>query len=69
MKLSCYINQHKESDTDIRLGQLFCNDYVHHEWEELFYEESDEAAVEMITNYLIEMHTYPLLPHKVGDTF
>lgn len=69
MKLSCYINQHKKSDTDIRLGQLFCNDYVRHEWEELFYEESDEAAVALITEYLVNMHTYPNLPHKTGENF
>lgn len=70
MKLSCWLNQFEQREyKGERLGQRFCNEYIKYPWPELFYEKDYEKAVALITEYLVKLHYYPMVPNKIGENF
>jgi hypothetical protein len=79
MRLSCWLNDWKENRAQKlnaighlsgeRLGQAFCNDYVRCSWPELYYCENEEESLEMIVDFLVQHHYYPMVPHRTGDRF
>lgn len=70
MKLSCWLNQFEQREfKDERLGQRFCNMYIRCSWPDLYYEEDEAKALALITQYLIQLHYYPNVPHNTGDVF
>lgn len=70
MKLTCWLNQFEQREyKGERLGQRFCNMYIRCSWPELYYEEDEAKALALITQYLIDLHHYPMMPYKVGEHF
>lgn len=62
MTLAEYLNEHYQRNDHIRLGQRFVNDFIKHEWPELFYEKDDNTAIWMIEKWLQEHHYFKSLP-------
>jgi hypothetical protein len=48
-----------------RLGQAFCNDFIKGSWTELYYEEEEHIAEELIVDYLVTLCYYPETPSKI----
>lgn len=50
----------------VRLGQYFCNTYIKGSWPELFYEEDEEKAAEIIRTWLVDHQYTDTMPPKVN---
>lgn len=67
MKLSYFINEWKQANNSLRLGQHFCNEYIKCPWPELYYCEDTEKSISMIVEYLVTLCYYPYMPHLIGE--
>lgn len=67
MKFSYWYDNWKQNRQAERLGQAFVNDFVKTQWQELYYEDDEKKALDMIMMLLVSCHYYPNTPHRVGD--
>ena len=59
------LNLYEKERKHQRLGQFFVNNYVKYSWPELFYEEDEEKALNMIQIYLNHYQYTEELPMKI----
>jgi len=58
--------KHYSKNYNERLGQHFVCDFIHQPWPELFYEDDDKIADEMIREWLTAHHYYVTMPRKIN---
>lgn len=58
--------QAARTSPSVRLGQYFCNTYIKGSWPELFYEEDEEKAAEIIRTWLVDHQYTDTMPPKVS---
>ena len=60
--LDHFVKIHKSMNDGQRLGQRFCNMFIKGAWPDLYYEENDAVAREMIRTWLSNHHYHDELP-------
>lgn len=60
--LAEFVSTHNVSNDGQRLGQRFVNIYISQPWPELFHEQSDRVALNIISNWLTENHYFYTMP-------
>lgn len=59
-----FVRAHNVANDGMRLGQRFVSLYLSKPWPELFYEESDKKAMELIEKYLTDYQYGDKMPLK-----
>lgn len=57
-----FVRQHNLANDGQRLGQRFVNIYINHPWPELFYEDSERKALNLINKWLTAHHYFDTMP-------
>jgi hypothetical protein len=60
-----FISQYFKDRQNMRIGQMFVNRYISEPWPELYYEESNYKAIEMISKWLTENNYFYQEPPRV----
>jgi len=63
--LSRFMVDHYKNNPNERIGQAFVNRYIQNPWPELFYEERDMIAIEMIAKWIKDNEYFYKEPPRV----
>ena len=64
--LTRFISAYFRDNQQLRLGQQFVNLYIKEPWPELFYEEDNYKAIEMISQWLKDNQYWEKEPPRVN---